>query len=95
MVTFKCYSGDMSFANKIIAGKGHLIHKIRGKDAATGRPAYYFVLVEPPREAAFMEALKSDSILLTDYGKIIASCWGEEPDEDTKKLLKDNYGFEA
>jgi hypothetical protein len=84
-----------SFADQLIAKKGHLVHKLKAKDS-TGRWAYYFVLVEPAREQAFLASLKSeDTIDLEDYGKVIASCYGEEPNEQIKQELKDRYGFEV
>lgn len=84
-----------SFVDKLIAKKGHLIHKLKAKDS-TGRWAYYFVLVEPPREQAFLDSLESnESIDLEDFGKVIASNYGEEPNEDVKKMLKDKYGFDV
>lgn len=84
-----------SFVDQIIAKKGHLIHKLKAKDS-TGRWAYYFVLVEAPREAAFMKAIEGDGMIdLEDFGKVVASCYGEVPNEETKKLLKDKYGFDV
>ncbi len=84
-----------SFVDQVIAKKGHLVHKLKAKDS-TGRWAYYFVLVETPREKAFLDALKSEeSIDLEDYGKVLASCYGETPNDDIKKLLKDKYGFDV
>jgi hypothetical protein len=84
-----------SFVDKLIAKKGHLIHKLKAKDS-TGRWAYYFVLVEPPKEQSFLEALESNlSIDLEDFGKVIASNYGEEPTEDVRRMLKDKYGFEV
>jgi hypothetical protein len=73
---------------------GHLVHKLKAKDS-TGRWAYYFVLVEPQKEEAFLKALKSDeSIDLEDYGKVIASNYGEEPSQEVKNFLKERYGFQ-
>lgn len=84
-----------SFADKIIAQKGHLVHKLKAKDS-TGRWAYYFVLVEPHREKAFLDALKSEETIdLEDFGKVIASCYGEEPNEQVKTFLKEKYGFDV
>ncbi len=84
-----------SFVDKIVAKKGHLIHKLKAKDS-TGRWAYYFVLVEPPKEQAFLSALESDqSIDLEEYGKVIASNYGEEPSDEVRQMLKDKYGFEV
>jgi len=84
-----------SFVDQIIAKKGHLIHKLKAKDS-TGRWAYYFVLVEAPREAQFLKAIKGDGMVdLEEFGKIIASCYGEEPSEEVRTFLKDKYGFEV
>lgn len=82
--------------DKLISQKGHLIHKLRATDT-TGKQAYYFVLIEPQKEASFNRALKSgsDTINFEDYGKIIASCYGDKPTEKVKKLLKDKYGFDV
>lgn len=84
-----------SFVDSIIAKKGHLIHKLKAKDT-TGRWAYYFVLVEAPREAAFLKAIDGDGTLdLEDFGKVVASCYGEEPSQEVKDYLKEKYGFEV
>lgn len=84
-----------SFVDQIIAKKGHLIHKLKAKDS-TGRWAYYFVLVEATREAAFLKVIEGDgSVDLEEYGKVIASCYGEEPSQEVKDFLKDKYGFDV
>ena len=84
-----------SFADQVIAHKGHLIHKLKAKDTS-GKWAYYFVLVEPARETAFQKALGGEGIAcLEDYGKIIASCYGEEPTQEIKDFLKEKYGFDV
>ena len=86
---------ERSFVDKIIAKKAHLVHKLKAKDS-TGRWAYYFILVEPPREKAFMEAIGGDGMIdLEEYGKVIASCYGEEPNEEVKQFLKDKYDFDV
>lgn len=86
---------ERSFVDKIIAKKAHLVHKLKAKDS-TGRWAYYFILVEPPREKAFMEAIGGDGMIdLEEFGKVIASCYGEEPNDEVKKFLKEKYDFEV
>jgi hypothetical protein len=32
---------------------------------------------------------------LEDYGEVIASCYGETPDEKTRAFLKEKYGFDV
>lgn len=86
---------ERSFVDKIIAKKAHLVHKLKAKDS-TGRWAYYFILVEAPREKGFMEAIGGDGMIdLEEFGKVIASCYGEEPNDDVKKFLKEKYDFEV
>jgi hypothetical protein len=81
--------------DKLIAQKGHHIHKLKAKDS-TGRWAYYFVYIAPALEQEFLKALESDkSIDLEDYGKVIGSCYGEEPDDKLKAFLKEKYGFDV
>jgi hypothetical protein len=76
-----------------IAKRGHLIHKLKAKDS-TGRWAYYFVLIEGELEQAFMQAIQSTkNIDLEDYGKVVASCYGEEPNAAIKTMLREKYGF--
>ncbi len=89
-------AGKTSFVDKMISGKGHLVHRIKATDNSNGERAYYFVLIEPPKEAAFMKAIDDGGNLnLEDYGKVIASCYGEEPSQEVKDLLNDKYGFDV
>jgi HTH-type transcriptional regulator / antitoxin HigA len=79
--------------SEYISKRGHLIHKLKAKDS-TGRWAYYFVLVESDLEQAFLQALESNkSINIEDYGKVVASCYEQEPDKSTKAMLQEKYGF--
>ena len=75
-----------SFVDSIIAKKGHLIHKLKAKDT-TGRWAYYFVLVEAPREAAFLKSIEGDGTIdLEDFGKVVASCLWRRALAGSKRL---------
>jgi hypothetical protein len=77
------------------ARSGHLIHKLKAKDT-TGRWAYYFVLIAPDREASFLQAIKGAGVMdLEDFGKVVASCYGEEPTAEIKAYLKTRYGFDV
>jgi len=53
-------------------------------------------LVEPTREAAFMKAIEGDGMIdLEDYGKVIASCYCEEPKDEIRTMHKVKYGFDV
>ena len=91
------FSGNYSdiHVDKLIAKQGHFVHKLKAKDSS-GRWAYYFVHITPALEQEFLKALESDkSIDLEDYGKVIGSCYGEEPDNKLKAFLKEKYGFDV
>lgn len=73
----------------------HRIHKIKAKDV-TGKWACYFVYLEPEMEELFFEKLDGvQNMNLEDYGRVIASCYGEIPTAEVKLFLKERYGFEV
>lgn len=79
--------------DKYISKMGHYIHKLKAKDT-TGRWAYYFVYVPPENEASFLSAIEGDGTAdLENFGKVIASNYGENPSEEVKAYLKSRYGF--
>jgi hypothetical protein len=81
--------------NKFFAERGDLINKLKAKDS-TGQWAYYFVYIRAALEQEVLKALESNqSINLEDYGKVIGSCYGEEPNDELKALLKEKYGFDV
>jgi hypothetical protein len=87
------YWNRPSNTNESRTQQGSVVHKLKAKDS-TGHWAYYFVLVEPPLEQTFLKIQESqEAIDLAKYGKVIASCYEEEPNEQVKALLKEKYGF--
>lgn len=79
--------------DRYLSTRGHLIHKIKAKDAA-GRWAYYFVWVEPENEAAFRSATEGAGIVdFEEYGRVLASSYGETPTDEVRDYLKERYGF--
>ncbi|MEQ1818229.1 MAG: hypothetical protein ABL871_06430 [Terricaulis sp.] len=54
----------------------------------------YFVYVQAAKERLFLKAIEGDGVVdLEKYGKVIASCYGEEPTQEVKAFLKDKYDF--
>lgn len=79
--------------DRSVSSKGHLIHKLKAKDT-TDRWAYYFILVQPTKEKAFLKSIEGDGkIDLEDFGKVVASCYGEEPSQEVRDYLNEKYGF--
>lgn len=84
-----------SEADKLVASKSHLVHKLKAKDT-TGQRAYYFVLVEAEHEAAFLDAIAGDGTIdIESYGHVVASCYGEDPTQELRDYLRDRYGWEV
>jgi hypothetical protein len=81
----------MSIEDRRVAGKGNQIHKLKAKDS-TGRWAYYFVLVANDVEGEFMKVISGVATIdLEEYGRVIASCYGEEPTQEIKDFLYEKY----
>jgi hypothetical protein len=79
---------------RTISTHGSIVHKLKAKETG-GRQAYYFVLVPPSLEAAFMSAIDGDgNIDLEDFGLVVASNFGESPSEEVKGFLSKDYGFD-
>jgi preprotein translocase subunit SecA len=76
----------------IRANSGHC-YQVTGKDS-TGQVAWYFVLVDPDKKEAFLEHIQGDSYDIADYGRIIASGYGETIPESVQQHLRDKYGFD-
>lgn len=82
-----------SFASAVSSSRADCIYLIRGSDS-TGRPAWYYLMVDKPKKRLFETDAKRGKIQLTDYGKVITSGYGEDSPQDVKKKMKDEYGFE-
>ncbi len=82
-----------SFADREIARQEHLVHRLKASDS-TGRWAYYFIVVKPWRERAFLAAIGGkDDIDLESYGRVIASNYGETASPETLRSLRDRFGW--
>ncbi len=68
-----------------------IICKVRSKDR--GQPAWYYVLLEDDEDniQTFLTKVNKGSIDVADYGQVLKSGWGEDPPEDIKKWIEDNY----
>ena len=80
-----------SYADRVRRERADNVFLVRGNDS-TGRPAWYFVLVDPAKKAAFRKAF-SGQVELNAYGRIIASGYGTDPPADVRERMKTEYGF--
>ncbi len=80
-----------SFAERIQAQRNRMYY-LRFMPA-DGRSAYYFVLVDPPKEKSFLKALKGTEVFnLEEYGTIVKSGYGD-PSPELKKEMKEKYNI--
>lgn len=78
-------------ADQVRRERGNNLFLVRGNDS-TGRAAWYFVLVDPAKKAAFRKAF-SGQVELNVYGRIVASGYGTDPPADVRERMKAEYGF--
>jgi hypothetical protein len=67
------------------------LHLVRGEDLH-GRACWFFVLA-PQRSAEAFAAQKTGTVDVNSMGQIVASGWGDEPDEATAARMKAEYGW--
>ena len=79
------------YADRVRRERGNNLFLVRGNDS-TGRAAWYFVLVDPAKRAAFRKAF-SGQVELNAYGRIIASGYGTDPPASVRERMKAEYGF--
>jgi hypothetical protein len=68
-----------------------LLFLVKGID--DNRPAWYYVLVERLKLPMFKRALNDNIIHLEEYGKILYSAYGEDPPEEIKKKIREEFGI--
>jgi hypothetical protein len=79
----------MAFVDKIQNSLGDLVYLVRGKDA--GKAAWHYVLIDKVKLPLFKQKLKSGSLDVSEYGKILYSGWGEDPPQEIVDEIKKQY----
>lgn len=82
-----------SILSRTIRHLSYYNFQVNGKDT-TGRVAWYFIIVDPDKRKEFQARKLGDSYDLADYGKIIASGYGDSVPDDVKEMLREKYGFD-
>ena len=72
-----------------VSQNADLLYLVRGSDE--GEPAWHFLMLENrAKKALFLHDLNSKSINIKNYGKILASGWGESPPDNVTEEMKNN-----
>ena len=79
---------NWTWQDAVDGGLWSRVHIVRGTDR--GRPAWHIVLLSNKSEAyqeQFLEAVKSGTIDVAEWGNRIESGWGEDPPQDLREKL--------
>lgn len=83
-----------SLRQMIISSLSGFIFHVTGSDIHNGKSAVYFLLVDSGTCNSFRVSIGSSSLDLTKYGSILASCFGEAPNDQVKQTLLTLYGLD-
>ena len=83
----------MSFA-AIALKNTRNVYLVQGVDTA-GREAFYYLKIDLPRKAVFLEKIKEGNIDLRDYGQILGCGFGANPTKAALAQLKQKYGIDG
>lgn len=76
-------------AKKLCCSKGNKrMYLVNGVESC-GRTAWYYVELDGLKEAIFTKKCTTDKNLnINEYGKIVASGWGDTPPDDVRKKFE-------
>ena len=80
------------FTRQVIVSRPDHIFLVRGRDAA-GERAWYYIMIDKGKRDAFRNQEGVPFLKLTDYGEILHSGFGENPPEDIRRQMEEEYGF--
>lgn len=70
-----------------------VLHHFKAQDH-TKKWAQYFVLMEKAKEPEFLKAVKKGGdIDVKQFGRVVASFYGDKAPAEVKQLLTEKYGF--
>jgi len=78
-------------AGKSLSGKPLLL--VQNLRDASGKLAWYFVVVPSAKLAAFKRELTSGKVDITSFGEVLASGYGETPPAHVTQRMREQYGF--
>ena len=84
----------MSFTAKILKQRGNTAERLYYlQSKSNGKAVYFFVLIDPPKEKAFLAAIDSPNtnINLDDYAQEVVAKGYNEPSEVLKVEMQQKY----
>lgn len=84
----------MSFVAKLVKAGSVPIFLVTFIDA-NRKDVHFYVKSTQSKIDAFLKDTSIREVDLADYGEVLASGFGKTPSEETKRIMKEKYGFEA
>jgi hypothetical protein len=84
----------MSFVKKIVKSRASFLCLIVAT-AVDRKNAWYFISVKPNKFNAFNNEVFDGPSVLSDYGDIIESGYGEYPSQEVITRMREEYGFQG
>lgn len=81
-----------SFTQKLQGKRSDGIFLVRGADPS-GKAAWYYVEISKAKRDFFSRQSGVTSLNLLEYGKVIASGFGDNPPDHVVARMKSQYGF--
>lgn len=75
----------MSSVKKIINSKSGAIYLITAKEQ--GKDSWFYVRVNKLKEPLLQVALETGELSISEYGEVLYSGWGKEPDADIAAIV--------
>jgi hypothetical protein len=81
-----------SFVDQVVKSSSQPVHFIVCRDAQ-GHMVHYFLKITPEK-LRLLQRSSEDNVEIAQYGAVLASGYGREPTEATKRQLKNEYGYD-
>ena len=82
--------GEDGFSETLSKKRGNLVYLVRGKDK--GKAAWHYVLVDKVKLPVFLKKTQGGSLDVADYGKVLYSGWGQDPPDEIRQKIQDEFG---
>ena len=82
------------FAELVANSRSSLVYLAKLKEAKSGADAWYYVQIKNKiLLPIFLKEMEtSQHIKLNNFGTVLYSGWGQEPPEDIKQKIKEQFG---
>ena len=80
------------FLDAVKASQSDLVYLVRAPEKDSGRNAWYYVQVHSKQQLPiFLEKVKT-GMHLSEYATVLYSGWGDEPSEDIRHRIEEQFG---